>query len=225
MNPKLQPYIPLVEFISRIAGPDCEVVLHDVSDLEHSVIAISDCNLTGRKIGDAVTDMALRVLSLDQYQHVPYLVNYKGKAKSINTGETLNFRSSTYMIRDGEEVIGLLCVNINTAVYTRLHECINALEMLNAMHDIDQDNGHNVEHFTTDADDLFNACVARAQHHYGDLSSTTKSNRQQFVKELDENGLFNVKGSIARAAKVLHVSEQTVYRYISDNRKKPGNCK
>ena len=48
MNPRLQGYVPLVNFIAEVVGPNCEVVLHDLSDLEHSVVAISDNRLTGR---------------------------------------------------------------------------------------------------------------------------------------------------------------------------------
>ena len=31
MNPRLQGYVPLVNFIAEVVGPNCEVVLHDWS--------------------------------------------------------------------------------------------------------------------------------------------------------------------------------------------------
>ena len=34
------------------------------------------------------------------------------------------------------------------------------------------------------------------------------------IKELNEQGIFNIKGSVAKVAKVLNVSESSVYRYV-----------
>ena len=44
-----------------------------------------------------------------------------------------------------------------------------------------------------------------------DLNIDTKIN---IVKELNEQGIFNIKGSVAEVAKKLNISESSVYRYI-----------
>jgi len=223
MDSRLKPYVPLVEFISRIVGPRCEVVLHDVSDLEHSVVAISSCNLTGRKIGDAVTDLALKVLKGDGRMDTDRLVNYRGKAKSAINGELLYFRSSTFVIRDSGKIIGLLCVNADTSIYREIHAKLNALEMVDSLHELtdETDKALPMEHLTTDVTDLFSESVIKAQEKFGELRKMNKANRQRFVHEMDAKGLFSVKGFVPRVAEVLGISPQTVYRYLHNRRNLP----
>ncbi len=40
MNPLLKPFFPLVDFLADVFGEDVEVVLHDVLDINKSVVAI-----------------------------------------------------------------------------------------------------------------------------------------------------------------------------------------
>lgn len=48
----LERYIPLVEFMGKICGKSYEIILHDVSTPERSVIAACNEHLSGRRIGD-----------------------------------------------------------------------------------------------------------------------------------------------------------------------------
>ncbi len=58
----IESYIPLAKFIAKISGPRCEVLLHDLSDLEHSIIFLENGNITGRAVGGGITDFALRTV-------------------------------------------------------------------------------------------------------------------------------------------------------------------
>ncbi|HPE37244.1 MAG TPA: PAS domain-containing protein, partial [Spirochaetales bacterium] len=49
MHPLLKAFLPLVKGLSIALGPDCEVVLHDVSDPAHSIVAIENGSISGRK--------------------------------------------------------------------------------------------------------------------------------------------------------------------------------
>lgn len=53
----LERYIPLVEFMGRICGKNYEIILHDVSTPERSVIAACNEHLSGRRIGNPVTEL------------------------------------------------------------------------------------------------------------------------------------------------------------------------
>ena len=44
--------------IAKLFTPYCEVVIHDFSDLERSIIHI-DGNISGRKVGGGATDLLL----------------------------------------------------------------------------------------------------------------------------------------------------------------------
>lgn len=57
----------LVDGISRVFGRNCEVVLHDLRQPEHSIVAIPNGHVTGRRVGDPliggpIGDIGLRLL-------------------------------------------------------------------------------------------------------------------------------------------------------------------
>lgn len=41
-NPLLEPYKALVPFLAELLGESCEILLHDISQPKHSVIAIAN---------------------------------------------------------------------------------------------------------------------------------------------------------------------------------------
>jgi predicted transcriptional regulator YheO len=61
-DPLVKSLIPIVKAISATFGKNCEVVLHDFSGLQHSIILIENGHVTGRKVGDPITDFALASL-------------------------------------------------------------------------------------------------------------------------------------------------------------------
>jgi predicted transcriptional regulator YheO len=61
-DPRMRPLLPLVQGLAEMFGPDCEVVLHDISQLPHSIVAIENGHVTGRSVGDVPTDVMLRSL-------------------------------------------------------------------------------------------------------------------------------------------------------------------
>ena len=45
----IEAYIPMVKFIAAVCGPRCEVALHDLDDINHSIVAIENGHITGRR--------------------------------------------------------------------------------------------------------------------------------------------------------------------------------
>ena len=76
-NPLLDPYKPLVPFLASLCGDGCEVLLHDVSQPKHSVIAIANGFHTGRKVGSPFTDLAVKIMQEKQYEKGDYLSDRK----------------------------------------------------------------------------------------------------------------------------------------------------
>jgi predicted transcriptional regulator YheO len=46
----LSAFIPMVDFLAEVLGEGCEVVLHDVTNPERSVIAIRNSHVSGRDV-------------------------------------------------------------------------------------------------------------------------------------------------------------------------------
>ncbi|BDR53338.1 hypothetical protein KIM372_12450 [Bombiscardovia nodaiensis] len=121
MSEQLRPYVPLVSFLGETLGPSTEVVLHDVQDFSHSVVAISNGNVSGRTIGSPATDLMLRVWQNHEYEHRQYWTRYAG-----TTHEGHAIISSTFCIRNLEgQVIGFMCINIDNSVYQQASQALH----------------------------------------------------------------------------------------------------
>ncbi|MCX8647024.1 transcriptional regulator [Bifidobacterium sp. B4107] len=113
VSPALRPFIPLVDFLGEILGPNAEVVLQSVKDFSHSVVAIANGHLSGRTIGSPATDLVLRIWQNHKYEQRDYLTHY--------TGYTIQGHpmvSSTFFLRDARgRVIGFLCINFDNSAF------------------------------------------------------------------------------------------------------------
>ena len=101
----LERYIPLVEFMGKICGKSYEIILHDVSTPERSVIAACNEHLSGRRIGDPMTELAKELLRTGAYKEHDYVANYEGRTRGGKC-----FVSSTYFIKEKGHLVGLICV-------------------------------------------------------------------------------------------------------------------
>ncbi len=209
----LKSYIPMVDFIANTYGKNCEVVLHDLRDLENSIVAIRNNHITGRKENDPVTDMALNILhNIDKYKNKNFVCNYTGKTSKGK--KTL--RSSTYLIRDGDKnLIGMLCINIDI---TSLLKARDAIDDLIINEDLLNNNvTGNQENFDLNIDDLITSYISQAMDEFdAEPSRMTMLEKKEIVKHLSEKDVFRLKGVVVEVAKALEVSEQTIYRYLKE---------
>jgi len=68
IHPNLKKYIPVVMTIAEMFDKKCEVLIHDFRNPQHSIVAIENGHVTGRKIGDPITDLALSVWKKNGYE-------------------------------------------------------------------------------------------------------------------------------------------------------------
>ncbi|HKJ86737.1 MAG TPA: PAS domain-containing protein, partial [Spirochaetia bacterium] len=86
--------------------PDTEIVLHDISNLDRSIIAIENAHISGRRVGGSSTDLVLRILREQSFRERDFTPAYTSGSA---TGKFLN--SGTYFIKHEGELLGLLCTN------------------------------------------------------------------------------------------------------------------
>ena len=109
MNPILKNFVPVAKALARTFGKNCEVILHDVKDLEHSIVLIENGHITGRQIGAPMTDLGLYFLKSDLFKDTDYVANYQTQNKD---GKKL--KSTSIFIRDDHrKIVGFLCINFN----------------------------------------------------------------------------------------------------------------
>lgn len=209
-------YKGLVEFLGHVMGEDTEIVLRDCRKPAHDIVAIANGHVSGRTIGAPITDFTLSILANEQWKEKNYVVNYTGKAKPDKV-----LRSSTYFIREEGELVGQLCINVDTTPYQRLSQEIEKLGGLHLLPEKGEDRlicSVPVEDFSNDGlKDMMERAVRKV------IGSTeavvrerlTQEDRLQIIDELNHNGLFQIKGAVGEAADYLYCSEASVYRYLS----------
>ena len=69
-------YIRVGEIVSEKFAPYLEVIIHDLRVPEHSIIAIFNSHITGRKIGDGTSDIGYKKLANELPEKI---VNYEDR--------------------------------------------------------------------------------------------------------------------------------------------------
>lgn len=200
---------PMVGFLAEILGDLAEVVLHDLRDPEHSVVAISNGHISGRKVGDSLTDYALEVLR--EADGLPYKANYKGV---LEDGRPI--RLSSLFLKDPftGEPVAMLSVNLDISRVQDAYKLLGSL--LNIAKNGDEASPPHPIHFSIE--NLMHQQMDQVINSRGiPPSRMTAEEKKSVVEELDRKGIFLLKGAVAEAARRLDVSEQTVYRYLRGN--------
>ncbi|MBI9105600.1 MAG: PAS domain-containing protein [Spirochaetales bacterium] len=204
----------LVEFLGKVLGENIEIVLHDLSDYENSILAIQN-SLSGRNVGGPVTDFALKVLKHSQSNNKDYFINYKGKTAN---GKAL--RSSTMIIRDeNKKPAAMICINIDISQYEQakslLETLINGDESME-FDDLGETSVKITENINSSIEELTSSMVEKV---LGNNSippeRMTLNEKLVVIKSLNDEGFFLLKGAVREIAARMKTSEATVYRYIS----------
>ncbi|SFM14677.1 helix-turn-helix transcriptional regulator [Pelosinus propionicus] len=206
-------YIDLVKFLGKCLGDNAEIVLHDLTDNEHSIIAIENSHVTDRTIGAPITMFALNKLKEMEHTDQSSILNYKGTSR-----KGVPLRSSSFIIRDTQDrPIGMLCINIDISDYIRAEETLKKLSFIPELHTIKKPLHDLHENFPNSVSDLVSDAIKEV---LGDETITPSkrlsiAEKIKIVDHLSKKGLFLVKGAISEVATQLATSEVTIYRYIN----------
>lgn len=208
----LQQFVPLVEFLGKVLGSRSEVVLHDASNADKSVIAIANSEVSGRNIGAPSTDFMLKLMQNGTEQGKDYVVGYEGRT-TLNKHALV---SSTYLIRRKKRVIGALCINTDQTPFLKLEHALEEVggSYLFAAQD-ETSRLPEEENLITSIEDIATEVIAEASSKAGtEVESFGLEQRLAVISQLNERGYFNFKGSVAKVAKQLGISVSTMYRYL-----------
>ena len=220
MNKNLLSYVSVAELIAR-TFPNAEVVLHDLSKPQHSVVYVANNSVTGRKVGQTFHHLIEKaVFAGNPADGVVDNYFFKKEGKQI--------RSSSLLIRnEAGELIGALCINVDVTAAQQIIDLASGLLQGRAKG----------ENFKSDLSD--SACTLPAvsanfealekeqsvQHFVNNMVDSminelnadgkkTKEDRLELIRFMDERGVFLVKGSMEYVAGKLGLSKVTLYGYL-----------
>ena len=203
----------LFELLGRVAnaavttiGADCEVVVHDLREPAHSVVAISG-SLTGRQVGAPVPDPALMPGVVDAFTRD----DLRRQARTPSGRELL---SSTSWIRDVDgHIVGAVCINIDQAELRRARDILDR-RLVAA-------DGLGDDPLTTFATDISHFASLATRDAVGAANSTRRLSRPELVaivRQLDRAGVFSLRGAATTVGQELGLSRASVYGYLREAR-------
>lgn len=193
----------LAEVVAQTFGDLCEVVIHDFTDLDHSIIAIAG-DVTNRRVGDGPTNLLLQAIR--EGRTGDDLYGYVG-----HTLDNKTLRSSSAFLRDPDgTVYGAFCINVDTTSLVQLDTWLSQM--------VRTTRAEVSELFTGNVSEALEALMAEAVLEIGvPVAQMNRAQKIRLVHALQEKGAFRIKRAVTIVAERLSVSRFTVYNYLNSS--------
>jgi len=193
---------PAMAAIVDLLGPGCEVVLHDMSDPDASVIAIEG-NVTGRDVGAPLTDSGLTSLRSPE----------SGRVYSYTTvaeGGRVIKSASVFLSDEKGTIFGGLCINLDITPFLTFDRHLQGL-----LRPTDDDVP--AQTFGSDVGEVLDQMLDDAIAATGiPISLMQRADRLRVVRTLEEKGAFLLRRAMPLVAERLGVSRHTIYSDLAE---------
>lgn len=204
----MENFTTFARFLSAFLGPDVEIVLYSISDnCVYSVINPLDPEMTS---GSKIRRLEQSLIDEKVWKKEDFLVNYRSLSSSNS-----KLKSATYFIAsdDRKELYGIITINM---VVDKLLELRDHLNKLITGYSPLKDERRFLGSVVLSVDDLVTASIDSEIDNFGvDGNRLSAEEKLTVVKNLDQKGIFLVKGAISELAEKFGTTETTVYRYIN----------
>lgn len=197
--------IALLSQIEQIAqglaatfAPFCEVVVHDLLDPKHSILAIHN-NLSGRGVGDPTTELGLARIADPDYPQV--IANY---ANQFADGRQA--KGTSVGIKDASgRYIAALCLNVDLTQFRSLQSVVGQFTAITGETGLSETLDPAGADAIRQRIDQFAARLSTAPR------ALKAAERRALLRELKDSGSLEVRRAMEVVAQHLGVSRATVY--------------
>ncbi|HSL96015.1 MAG TPA: helix-turn-helix transcriptional regulator [Thermoleophilia bacterium] len=211
LDPRMTALLPIVQGLAEMFGPDCEVVLHDLSRLPHSIVAIENGHVTGRTAGDVPTDLMLRTLRAadDAHDVRLYVTSSDGKI----------LKSLAVTLRDEEgRAFAILGLNYDLSDVVQTQRTLSNFAAVGRLGS--EAVPEREEIFAGDIRDVVAGMITKILNEMGKTPGVmSREEKMEVVKRLEERGAFLVKRSAEQVAEALDLSRYTIFSYLKEIRR------
>jgi predicted transcriptional regulator YheO len=195
---------PVTRAIVDLFGPNCEALIHDLTDLEHSIVWIEG-NLTNRKIGGSMTEVGLIQLKEHKDEEIHNNISNNEDGKVIKSTSVI-FRN-----KKGENLVSL-SINLDITPFRNIEHVLHGITRPNTSEEY-------TDHFSDDINEILDAIIYEGEQEIGkSIPAMTREEKVSLVKKIDERGAFQIKKAAPLIAKRLGVTRYTVYNYLNESR-------
>jgi predicted transcriptional regulator YheO len=186
--------------LSKTFAPFCEVVVHDLSHPKNAIFAIEN-NLSGRSVGQAVTELGLARIHDPDYPAV--ITNYGNEF-----ADGRKVKSTSIGIKDDSgEYVAALCLNVDLTLFNGFQAALSQFSRIESSGVQETLDASNTSRICEQVDAYAAARATTAR-------SLKAADRRQLVRELKKAGFLDIRRGMEIAAAHLGVSRATVYSYI-----------
>lgn len=207
-----------VRALGSVLAGNTEIVVHDLRNPTYSIAEIVNAGVTGRKKGDSVlagmrTDRAFISAMEKINEPVSLLLDYETLTRD---GKALRSSTALYRDRTGKPYAAL-CINVDNS---GIDEALKVLQSLAGIRPdvpsaIKEDPSSEASH--DNIEDLMRDIIGTTTAlSAGTRRADIKRANLLAVKNMQEKGIFLIKGGVERAAAALGVTRYTVYNYLDE---------
>jgi predicted transcriptional regulator YheO len=192
----------LADNLAALLGPTAEVVVHDLEDLQHSIVYIAG-DVTHREIGSPMTNMGLEALRKGTETSL-----LQGSYRSeLPDGRVLKCSSTFLRSASGHSTVAI-CINIDITHWAQAADLIADFATVGSRADLQED-------YIRTVPEMIEVVVMGAVSEMKKTPETMDgAERLELVRTLDERGVFLIKGALGYVSTLLGVSRATVYNYL-----------
>ena len=202
----LNHYVNSGEIIAEMFAPYLEVIIHDLQTPEHSIIAIFNNHVTGRKIGDGTSNIGYKKLA----DKLPdKIVNYNNQSPS-----GADLKSSSLTIRNSDdEIIGSMGFNFDLSSFVNIKEFLEIFTKTVVL-----DKLPNREQFFmwSVKDEIQQALAKYITIHDLQGKALTRKDKLNVIAFMKKEDHIKKKGAISILSELLAVTRPTLYKYIKE---------
>lgn len=211
----LDSYKSILRGLVLVNGPNCVASLHSAENRAYPCIAVENGEIDDITIGTHLPSFPADALTDEAYRGGKDTIGlYYARTKDDHS-----LKCVINVIRnENRDLIGALCVSVDVSV--PLHQfmrsyipvvdndlAVGISEMASPIETVEDMIKHSIEQAVINA------------NNYRGISATERN--RMIVKQLNANGIFNIRGAVSSVADELGVSRYSIYNYLKDSLVEP----
>lgn len=190
----------IVRGLGQSLSPLCEIVLHSLSGPDQGVIAIEN-SISGRKVGDSTTELGVARMVNSDFPEI--LANYENQFPDGRPA-----KSTSIGIKDSEgQFIAAICLNMDVSYLKSISSYLGNLAQIDA--------ADRPSETLAPGQTSLEARVLEYSSQLNKAPSSLSSNeRRTLAISLEEDGLFDQRGTADKLASLLGCSRSNIYYYL-----------
>lgn len=198
--------------LGKILGSKCEIVVHDFSgSLEHTIVHIVNGENTGRKVGDAPTNLFFEHLQAIKEKRT--VKEFEEYYTFTEDGKTIH-SSSTFLMDENGNTAGAICVNYDITELLQLNKTLGTIIGSGL------DTGVVNEKFARNVHELMDHYMLEVVREIGKPGSQMdRSEKLRALAYLDGKGITLISKAHVRLCEFFNISKYTLYNYLDEVRK------